>query len=203
MVDGQVLVQVKFCEMFEGMKEDWDIIVEYFKGFNKGLVKCVIDYLRLLDGDFGGFLVDCLIYFLQIVMCVYCDGCDEEYVVCVLLYDIGDMFGSYNYLDVVVVILKLFVLEKNYWMVVNYGMFQGYYFFYYFGLDWNMCDQFKDYFYYEYIVQFCYLYDQVVFDLDYESELLDFFEFMVECLFVQLKNFMYLKVFEESQVLLG
>lgn len=56
-------------------------------------------------------------------MFVYCDGCDEEYVVCVLLYDIGDMLGSFNYLDIVVVIFKLFVSFENLWMVEKYGIF--------------------------------------------------------------------------------
>lgn len=54
---------------------------------------------------------------------VYKVGKDEEYVVCVLLYDIGDILVSYNYGDIVVVILKFFVLEENYWIIEYYLIF--------------------------------------------------------------------------------
>jgi len=196
MADGQAPVQAKFREMLEGSKEDWDIIAEHSKGFNKGLAKRVLDHLRLLDGDFGGFPVDRLTHSLQTATRAHRDGRDEEYVVCALLHDIGDTLGSYNHPDVAAAILKPFVSEKNHWMVANHGMFQGYYFFHHLGLDRNMRDQFKDHPYYEYTAQFCHLYDQSAFDPDYESESLDFFEPMVERLFAQPKNSMYLKALE-------
>lgn len=198
MADGHAPVQAKFREMLEGTKEDWDIIAEHSKGFNKGLAKRVLDHLRLLDGDYGGFPVDRLTHSLQTATRAHRDGRDEEYVVCALLHDIGDTLGSYNHPDVAAAILKPFVSEKNHWMVANHGMFQGYYFFHHLGLDRNMRDQFKDHPYYEYTAQFCHLYDQSAFDPEYESESLDFFEPMVERLFASPKNSMYLKALESK-----
>ncbi|MEO1554490.1 MAG: HD domain-containing protein [Pseudomonadota bacterium] len=196
MADGHAPVQAKFREMLEGTKEDWDIIADHAKGFNKGLAKRVLDHLRLLDGDYGGFPVDRLTHSLQTATRAHRDGRDEEYVVCALLHDIGDTLGSYNHPDVAAAILKPFVSEKNHWMVANHGMFQGYYFFHHLGLDRNMRDQFKDHPYYEYTAQFCHLYDQSAFDPDYESEPLEFFEPMVERLLAHPKNSMYLKALE-------
>jgi len=193
MADGHAPVQAKFREMLEGSKEDWDIIAEHSKGFNKGLAKRVLDHLRLLDGDYGGFPVDRLTHSLQTATRAHRDGRDEEYVVCALLHDIGDTLGSYNHPDVAAAILKPFVSEQNHWMVANHGMFQGYYFFHHLGLDRNMRDQFKDHPHYEYAAQFCHLYDQSAFDPEYASESLEFFEPMVERLFSQPKNSMYLK----------
>jgi len=193
MADGQAPVQAKFTEMLEGTKEDWDIIAEHAKGFNQGLAKRVLDHLRLLDGDYGGFPVDRLTHSLQTATRAHRDGRDEEYVVCALLHDIGDTLGSFNHPDVAAAILKPFVSEQNHWMVANHGMFQGYYFFHHLGLDRNMRDQFKDHPHYEYTAQFCHLYDQSAFDPDYESESLEFFEPMVERLFAMPKNSMYLK----------
>ena len=95
--------------MLEGTKEDWDIIAEHSKGFNKGLAKRVLDHLRLLDGDYGGFPVDRLTHSLQTATRAHRDGRDEEYVVCALLHDIGDTLGSYNHPDVAAAILKPFV----------------------------------------------------------------------------------------------
>ena len=198
MADGHAPVQAKFREMLEGTKEDWDIIAEHSKGFNKGLAKRVLDHLRLLDGDYGGFPVDRLTHSLQTATRAHRDGRDEEYVVCALLHDIGDTLGSYTRPDVAAAILKPFVSEQNHWMVANHGMFQGYYFFHHLGLDRDMRDQFKDHPYYEYTAQFCHLYDQSAFDPEYESESLDFFEPMVERLFASPKNSMYLKALESE-----
>ena len=198
MADGHAPVQAKFREMLEGTKEDWDIIAEHSKGFNKGLAKRVLDHLRLLDGDYGGFPVDRLTHSLQTATRAHRDGRDEEYVVCALLHDIGDTLGSYNHPDVAAAILKPFVSEQNHWMVANHGMFQGYYFFHHLGLDRDMRDQFKDHPYYEYTAQFCHLYDQSAFDPEYESESLDFFEPMVERLFDSQEESMYLKAIESE-----
>jgi len=197
MADGHHGDRAKFREMLEGDQEDWDIIVEHAKGFNQGLADRVIKHLMLLDGDYGGFPIDRLSHCLQTATRAHRDGRDEEYVVCALLHDIGDTLGSYNHPDVAAAILKPFVSEKNHWMVAQHGMFQGYYFFHYLGLDRDMREQFKDHPHYEYTAQFCHLYDQAAFDPDYESEPLEFFAPMVERLFAMPKNSMYLQALEK------
>ncbi len=190
--------RAKYTRMMDGDQEDWDIIVDSSRKFNTGLAKRVLDHLRLLDGDFGGFPVDRLQHSLQTATRAHRDGRDEEYVVCALLHDIGDTLGSTNHPDVAAAILKPFVSEKNHWMVANHGIFQGYYFFHYIGLDRNMRDQFKGNPYYEYTSQFCHLYDQVAFDPDYESEPLEFFEPMVERVFSTPKNSIYRDALEDA-----
>lgn len=198
MADGhEVGKSAKFREMLEGTKEDWDIIAEHAKGFNKGLAQRVLAHLRLLDGDYGGFPIDRLSHSLQTATRAHRDGRDEEYVVCALLHDIGDTLGSYNHPDVAAAILKPFVSERNHWMVANHGAFQGYYFFEHLGLDKNLRDVFKDSPHYEYTAQFCHLYDQAAFDPDYESESLEFFEPMVERVFSKPVNSMYLKAMQD------
>jgi len=194
MADGHKMEeQAKFREMLEGSKEDWDIIAEHSRHVNKGLAKRVLDQLKLLDGDYGGFPVDRLTHSLQTATRAHRDGRDEEYVVCALLHDIGDTLGSFNHPDVAAAILKPFVSEANHWMVANHGMFQGYYFFHHLGLDRNMRDQFRGNPHFEYCAQFCHLYDQSAFDPEYESESLEFFAPMVERLFAMPKNSMYLR----------
>ena len=187
MADGHDMGErAKFREMLEGTKDDWDIIVEHSKSFNKGLAKRVIDHLRLLDGDYGGFPIDRLEHSIQTATRAHRDGRDEEYVVCALLHDIGDTLGSYNHPDVAAAIL-----------VANHGAFQGYYFFHHIGLDRNLREHFKDSPHYEYCAQFCHLYDQAAFDPDYESEPLEFFIPMVERVFSKPVNSMYLKAMQE------
>ena len=191
--------RAKFREMIEGTQEDWDIIKENSRIFNKGLAKRVLDHLRLLDGDFGGFPIDRLEHSLQTATRAHRDGRDEEYVVCALLHDIGDTLGSMNHPDVAAAILKPFVSEENLWMVAHHGAFQGYYFFEYLGLDKNMRDKFKDSPHYQRCAEFCHKYDQAAFDPDYESEPLEFFEPMVQRVFSKPKNSMYLKAMKNAE----
>ena len=184
--------------MTEGTQEDWSIIAEHAKSFNKGLAKRVLQHLELLDGDLWWFPNRPLATFPPDRRPrAHRDGRDEEYVVCALLHDIGDTLGSMNHPDVAAAILKPFVSEANHWMVANHGAFQGYYFFEYLGLDKNMREQFKDSPHYEYTAQFCHIYDQAAFDPDYESEPLGFFVPMVERVFAAPKNSMYLKAMQD------
>ncbi|HPE49611.1 MAG TPA: HD domain-containing protein, partial [Hyphomonas sp.] len=159
MADGHDLGQrAKFREMAEGTQEDWNIIGANSREFNKGLARRVLDHLRLLDGDFGGFPVDRLEHSLQTATRAHRDGRDEEYVVCALLHDIGDTLGSMNHADIAAAILKPFVSEENHWMIANHGIFQGYYFFEYLGLDRNMRDRFKDSPHFQRCAEFCHKY---------------------------------------------
>ena len=191
--------RAKFTAMTEGTKDDWMIIKDHAMDFNQGLADRVLDHLKILDGDFGGFPIDRLQHSLQTATRAHRDGRDEEYVVCALLHDIGDTLGSYNHPDIAAAILKPFVSEQNHWMVANHGIFQGYYFFDYLGLDKNLRDNFKDHPHYEYTAQFCHLYDQAAFDPDYESEPLEFFEPMVRQLFSVPKNSVYKAALEAAE----
>lgn len=180
-----------FRAMTEGTQEDWMKIASQFGPFAAKGGRRVLDHLRLLDGDYGGFPVDRLEHCLQTATRAFKDGRDEEYVVCALLHDIGDTLGAYNHPDVAAAILKPFVSEKNHWMVERHGIFQGYYFFHYLGLDRDMRENFRDHPYFQHTAEFCEKYDQAAFDPDYESMPLEAFEPMVMKLFETPKNSMY------------
>ena len=131
-----------FTAMAEGTQEDWNKIVASALEFYPGLVDRVIAHLRLLDGDFGGFPVDRLTHSLQTATRAYRANRDDDYVACALLHDIGDTLGSYNHPDIAAAIVKPFVSDELHWMVEKHGIFQGYYFFHFLGLDRNLRDQF-------------------------------------------------------------
>ncbi len=192
MADGNVNApRATFNAMTEGTQDDWTIIATQAVAFNKGLADRVLEHLSLLDGDFGGFPVDRLTHSLQTATRAHRDGRDEEYVVCALLHDIGDTLGSFNHPDVAAAILKPFVSEANHWMVANHGIFQGYYFFHYLGLDRDLREQYRDHPYFDYTAEFCEKYDQAAFDPNYEHEPLEFFRPMVERLMARPKRSMY------------
>src|SRR3569623_2268681 len=171
--------RAQFHAMAQGTQEDWMKIVLHAIPFTRELPNRVIAHLKLLEGDCGGFAVDRMEHSLQSATLAHRDGMDEEYVVCALLHDIGDTLASYNHAELGATILKPFVSEENHWMLANHGIFQGYYFFHYLGLDRNMREQFRGHPHFEYCAQFCHLYDQNSFDPAYESMPLEAFEPML------------------------
>lgn len=175
--------RAKFRAMTEGTQEDWATIAAQFFPFAQAGGKRVLDHLRLLDGDYGGFPVDRLEHSLQTATRAFRDGRDEEYVVCALLHDIGDTLGAFNHPDIAAAILKPFVSEANHWMVANHGVFQGYYYFHFLGMDRDGRDQYRDHPHFERTAEFCEKYDQCAFDPEYDSMPLDAFEPMVMKLF--------------------
>ena len=183
--------RAKFTAMTEGTAEDWAIIAGEYIPFAAQGGKRILDHLKLLAGDSGGFPVDRLTHSLQTATRAHRDGRDEEYVVCALLHDIGDMLGAYNHPDIAASILQPFVSEQNHWMVAKHGIFQGYYFFHHLGMDRNMRDGLRDHPHFEYTAEFCEKYDQTAFDPNYESMPLEAFEPMVIKLFQAPKNSIY------------
>ncbi len=187
-----------FGAMTEGTQEDWEIIGVALVKLQAGLADRVLDHLRLLDGDFGGFAVDRLEHSLQTATRAYRDDRDDEYVVCALLHDIGDTLGSYNHPDIAAAILKPFVSDANLWMVEHHGIFQGYNFFHYLGLDRNMRDRFAGHPHYDRTVEFCQVYDQAAFEPGYPSMPLADFEPAVKALFAQPRKSIYLSATSED-----
>jgi predicted HD phosphohydrolase len=180
MADGDVVLdRAKFHAMTEGTQEDWMAIGRAAAPHRGELADRLLAHLKLLDNDHGGFAVDRLEHSLQTATRAHRDGRDEEYVVCALIHDIGDILMPANHAELGATILKPYVSEANHWMMDKHGVFQGYYFFHYLGLDRDMREQFRGHPHFEYCAQFCHLYDQNSFDPAYESMPLEAFEPML------------------------
>jgi len=171
--------QASFRHMDEGTQEDWAIIGRHFAPFAGQLADRVLTHVKILDGDYGGFPIDRLQHSLQTATRAHRGGEAEDYVVAALLHDIGDTLGSYNHPDIAAAILKPFISDKLHWMVEHHGIFQGYYFFHYIGLDRDMRDNFRGHEHFADTARFCEQYDQTAFDPAYDTAPLDFFEPMV------------------------
>jgi len=171
--------RAKFHAMTEGTCEDWGLIGAEFQRFARGLPDRVLAHLKLLKGDFGGFPIDRLAHCLQTATRAHRAGRDEEYVICALLHDIGDTLGPYNHADIAATILKPFVSEENHWMVEHHGVFQGYYFFHFVGLDRDMRERFRGHPHFEKTEEFCRVFDQTAFDPNFQSMPINAFEPMI------------------------
>ena len=91
--------RAQFSAMIDGTEEDYQKISSAFGEFSKTLPDRVLAHLQMLKGDFGGFAVDRLEHSLQTATRAHKDGRDEEYVVCALLHDIGDLLGTFNHAE--------------------------------------------------------------------------------------------------------
>jgi predicted HD phosphohydrolase len=191
--------RAKFTQMVDGTREDWMVIGRNSAEFQRGLAGRVLTHLKLLDGDFGGFPVDRLEHSVQTATRAHRAGMDEEYVVCALLHDIGDILASTNHAELAATILKPFVSEENHWMLQNHGIFQGYYFFHYLGLDRNMREQFRTHPNFERTALFCSRHDQNAFDPNYDTMPLEAFEPMVQRVMAQPKRSIYLREDQQAK----
>ncbi len=165
-----------FKSFAESTAEDWAKIVPQLAHSQALVADRVIGLMRDLENDHGGFPVNRLEHCLQTATRAERDGRDGEYILCALIHDIGDTLTPYNHPDIAAAILKPFVSPANHWMVEKHGIFQGYYFWDYIGLDGNAREQFRDHEFFEYTEEFCAKYDQTAFDADYKSEPLEHFE---------------------------
>ena len=171
--------QATFTSMTQGTQADWDAIAAAHHEQVRGLADRMLDHLKELRGGLGGFAVDRYEHSLQSATRALRDGRDEEYVVCALLHDIGDLLGPHNHAEIAAVMLKPFVSERNHWMLEHHGIFQGYYFWHFLGMDRDAREAYRDSPYFEYTREFCEKYDQNAFDPNYDTLPLETFEPMV------------------------
>ena len=179
--------------MTEGTAVDWGRIAAQSAIHSAGLADRVLEHLRLLGGDHGGFAVDRLEHSLQTATRAERGGEDDEYVACALLHDIGDTLGSYNHADIAAAVLEPFVSDANHWMVEQHAVFQGYYFFHHLGLDRDLRDRFAGHEFYDRTAHFCAEYDQPAFDPAYDTLPLEHFEPAVRALFATPRRSIYVR----------
>lgn len=162
--------------MEHGTAEDWKIITDEWHPYASALPDRLIAHLELLRHDAGGYAVDRLEHSLQTATRAFRDGRDEEYVVCALIHDIGDILAPTSHAEIGAQIMKPYVSERHHWMLNKHAIFQGYFFFHHFGMDRNMRDKYRGHEFFEYTAEFCYKYDQLSFDPGFDAMPLSAFE---------------------------
>jgi predicted HD phosphohydrolase len=122
-------------------------------------------------------------------------------VVCALLHDIGDTLGPHNHADIAAAIVQPFVSEESHWIIQHHAIFQGYHFFHYIfqgyhffhylGLDRDLREKFRGHPHFEKTEEFCRLFDEVAFDRNFKSMPLEAFEPMLQRVFREPRQSIY------------
>ena len=176
--------KVSFTAMEHASRADYDLVFEHDAENICGQAARVIEWLTMMDGA-SPYQVSRLEHCLQTATRAQRDGADDETIVCALLHDIGDVIAPANHSQAAAALLRPFVSDKNYWIVLNHGLFQGYYWMHHYDQDRNARDSLKNHPYYQACVDFCADWDQPSFDPDYESLPLADFIPLIETLFAR------------------
>ena len=175
--------KVNFTEMKNGSKEDYELLEKYEKNFERKTADRLLKYHASQTTTLEGYQITRLEHSLQAATRAYKNGESEEMVVATLLHDIGDDLAPMNHSQYAASIIRPYVSEKTYWIILHHGLFQTYYSAHHLGGDRNARDKFKDHKYYQDTVDFCEKYDQSSFDPNYKSMSLEEFEPMVKKIF--------------------
>ena len=175
--------KVKFVEMKDGDKEDYDLLAKFEDKYIEGTADRVIRILKNLDSSLGGYQVSRLEHSLQTATRALRDKADDEMVVAALLHDIGDELAPLNHSEYAAAVLKPYVSEKTHWIVEKHGEFQMYYYAHHLGGNKNQREKYKGHKYYQDTVNFCENWDQKSFDPNFKSLSLKEFEPYVKKIF--------------------
>lgn len=161
--------RVKFTQMKDGDKEDYEFLVahetEYTKGTADRLLKALVD----LDEGLSGYQITRLGHSLQSATRAERDGADTDWVVAALLHDIGDIYAPYNHDEYAATILRPFVREQVTWVVEKHGDFQMVYYGEHVGGNPEKRQAYAGHKYFDDCAQFCERWDQSSFDPAYDT----------------------------------
>jgi predicted HD phosphohydrolase len=179
---------VKFTQMKDGDKADYDFLTKHEIEHTKGTADRLLKALVELDEGLSGYQITRLGHSLQSATRAWNGGADIDWVVCALLHDIGDIFAPYNHDEYAATILKPFVREQCRWVVEKHGDFQLVYYGEHVGANPDKRDAYAGHEYFDDCAAFCELWDQNSFDPDYETKQIGFFAPMVREVFAREPN---------------
>ena len=175
---------ISFTRMDQGTAEEYAFLGRLWEAHKKDhLTDSVLGLLKQMQGPTLGYQIDRYQHSLQSATRAQRDGADEETVVAALLHDVGDSIAPDNHSQVAAAILRPYVSEKTYWVVLHHGIFQGHYFWHHSGGDRDAREQYRGHPHFEACADFCERWDQVSFDPAYDTLPLEAFEPMVRRLF--------------------
>jgi predicted HD phosphohydrolase len=168
---------VSFTAMADGTKEEYEFLRS--QEHQVSVPDHVLALFETVRGSSDGYQISRYEHALQTATRAHRAGESEEYVVAVLLHDLGECIAPERHGEIAAAVLAPHVSEELVWIVKHHGLFQMYYYAHHFGDDRNVRDQYRDHPYYDACVRFCELYDQCSFDPDYDTEPVEFFTPMV------------------------
>jgi predicted HD phosphohydrolase len=168
-----------FTRMDESTAEQWAVIGAETAHNMGRTADRVLGMLESLSDITDGFATDQLTHFLQTATLAERAGADDEVVVAALCHDIGKAVSVPNHPRIAAEILRPYVRDEVYKMIVVHQDFQGRHYYQHFGGDPNARETHRAELSAEEFAlaeQFADQWDQIAFDPDYDTLPLSHFE---------------------------
>lgn len=176
--------ETPFRNLREAQKPDYDRMGdEYDDAIASKTIDNLIEILQSQKQSFLGARVSLYEHNLQTASRAWRAGEDEETVVISLFHDMFETLAVKNHGDLVAAMLAPWISPRAHWILSHHEVFQGYYYFEYYGKDKDLRDMYKHEPHYNATVYWCEHYDQASFDPDYPTLPLSHFLPMIERIF--------------------
>jgi predicted HD phosphohydrolase len=162
--------------MDESNAAQWQTIVVETMDHQPRVADRVLGLLASLEEITDGFAVDQLVHSLQTATRAEEAGASTEVVVASLCHDIGKAVSVFNHPGIAAEILRPYVGDDTFHMILAHQDFQGRHYYEHLGQDPNARDQYVGEPWYALAEQFADEWDQVSFDPDYPTKPLSHFE---------------------------
>jgi predicted HD phosphohydrolase len=172
-----------FTRMDESTAEQWQHIVVETIEHQPRVAERVLGMLESLEEITDGFAVDQLVHSLQTATRAEEAGASTEVVVASLCHDIGKAVSVMNHPRIAAEILRPYVSDETFHMILAHQDFQGRHYYEYLGQDPNARAQYVGQPWFALAEQFADDWDQTSFDPDYPTKPLAHFEPMVREVF--------------------
>jgi predicted HD phosphohydrolase len=182
-------VGVTFTRMDQSNADQWQHIVVETMEYESGMADRVLGMLAELEDLTVGFAVNQLVHSLQTATRAEEAGASDEVVVASLCHDIGKVVSVMNHPRVAAEILRQYVSDDTYHMILAHQDFQGRHYYEHIGLDPRARDQYVGEPWYALAEQFADEWDQNSFDPDYPTKPLSHFEPRVRQVFGSPRGF--------------
>src|SRR5438128_4104057 len=177
-----------FTRMDESTAEQWAVIGAESAQNQTRVAERVLMLLRSLSEIVDGFATDQLTHCLQTATLAERAGADDEVVVAALCHDIGKSISVPNHPRIAAEILKPYVRDEVYKMILVHQDFQGRHYYHHFGGDPDAREKHSDTLSadeFELAERFADEWDQIAFDPEGPTEPLEHFEPLVRKVFAQ------------------
>ena len=178
-----------FTRMDESTAEQWAVIGSETRANQGRVADRVLMLLESLGDITDGFSTDQLTHCLQTATMAERAGADPEVVVAALCHDIGKAISVPNHPRIGAEILKPYVRNEVYEMILVHQDFQGRHYYAHFGADPDAREKHRGTVEnFDLAARFADDWDQQAFDPDYDTLPLSHFEPMVREVFAKAKG---------------
>lgn len=173
------MMATTFTRMDESTAEQWAVIGAETMANQPRVAEQFLTMLGQLSEITDGFATDQLTHCLQTATLAERAGADPEVVFAALCHDIGKVVSVFNHPAIAAAMIRPFVRDDVYQMVLVHQDFQGRHYYEHFGQDPEAREQYRGQPWFDLAAQFADEWDQIAFDPDYDTLPLEHFEPLV------------------------